>query len=167
LGLFGGLRHAKTAGFGDEGHHVLDASAAAHIGEQDAAAPCGFRIPLHDIKIGTDMGREIHLVDHQQIRPGYGRAALARDFLALAHGDHVDRQVGQIGREGGGEIVAAGLNEDDVQVRVTLVERIDGAQIERGILADRRVRTAAGLNPMTRSDGSACMRTSASASSRV
>jgi hypothetical protein len=29
---------------------------------------------------------------------------------------------------------------------VTLVERIDGAQIERGILADRGVRAAAGFN---------------------
>ena len=55
------------------------------------------------------MRGEIDLVDHQQVGTGDAGAAFARDFLALRHVDHVDRDVGELRAEGGGEIVAAAI----------------------------------------------------------
>jgi len=93
------------------------------------------------------MGRQILLVDHQKVRAGDARPALARDFLALADRNHIDRHVGEIGREGRGEIVAAGFDEHQVEIRNAGVEIGNGPQIDRGILTDRRMRAAAGLHP--------------------
>ena len=71
--------------------------------------------------------------------------ALARDLLAGGHVDHVDREIGQLGREGGGEIVAARFDEHDLELGPLAHDVGHGREVDRGILADRRVRAAAGL----------------------
>ena len=103
-------------------------------------------VALHHVEIDVHIGREIALVDDQEIGARDRRPALARDLLALADRDHIERQVGEVGREGGGEIVAAGFDEDDVEIRKFAVELGDRLQIDRGVLADRGVRAAAGLD---------------------
>ncbi len=70
-----------------------------------------------DFEIGADMRGEIGLVDDEQIGAGDAGTALARDFLALADADHIKRQIGEIGREGRGKIVAARFDENDVEIR--------------------------------------------------
>jgi hypothetical protein len=50
----------------------------------------------------------------ERVMPG---PPFARDLLAARHVDHVDRDVGEFGREGGREIVAAGFDEDEVEAR--------------------------------------------------
>ena len=92
------------------------------------------------------MGREVDLVDDQQVRSGDSRAALARDLVAAGDVDHVEREVGELGRKGRGEVVAAALDEDDVQVGKARRHACDRLEVDRCVLADRRVRAAAGLD---------------------
>src|SRR5204863_2990872 len=85
----------------------VDALAGLKIGEdkgpQAAHAP---RVTVHHLEAGADQGREIGLVDDQEVGAGDAWAALARDLVARRDIDDVDRQIGELGREGGGEIVA-------------------------------------------------------------
>ncbi len=55
------------------------------------ASPHALRILLHYLKAGSDMGREIDLIDHEQIRANNAGSALTRDFLALRYVDHINQ----------------------------------------------------------------------------
>ena len=73
-------------------------------------------------------------------------AAFARDLVAGGDVDHVERQIGQFGAERGGEVVAARFDENDVEVGERAVEARHRLEVDRGVLADRGVRAAAGLD---------------------
>ena len=92
------------------------------------------------------MRREIDLVDHQQVRAGDAGPALGRDLVAGRDVDHVDRQVGQLRRERRREIVAAGLDQHEIEIGKLLPHLGHRREVDRGVLADRRVRAAAGLD---------------------
>ena len=51
------------------------------------------RVGFHHAEVGADVGREVGLVDDEQVALGDAGAALARDLLAGRDVDHVDRQV--------------------------------------------------------------------------
>ena len=67
-------------------------------------------------------------------------------FLAAGDVDDVDRQIGELGREGRGEIVAAGFDQNKVERGKAPAHVVDRREVDRGVLADRGVRTAAGLD---------------------
>ena len=75
----------------------------------------------------------------------YARAALPRDLLPLADADHIDRQVGEIRREGGRE-VSPPLSMKTMSRSGWRCYIGDRCQVDRSVLADRGVRTAAGLH---------------------
>ena len=60
--------------------------------------------------------------------------------------DDVDREIGKLGRERRGEIVAAGFDQHQIERREFLPHVGDGREIGRGVLADRGVRAAAGFD---------------------
>ncbi len=72
--------------------------------------------------------------------------ALAGHVAAAGDVDHEDLGVDQRGREGRGEIVAAGLDQHQVERRVVVLEVLDGQQVGGDVVADRRVRAGAGLD---------------------
>ena len=92
------------------------------------------------------MRREVGLVDDQQVGLRDAGAALARDLLAAGDVDHVEREVRQLGAEGRGEVVAARLDEDHVEVGEALLHALDRLEVDRRVLADRGVRASAGLD---------------------
>ena len=92
------------------------------------------------------MRREVDLVDHQQVRAGDAGAALGGDLVAGGDVDHVDREVGEFGRERRGEIVAAGFDQHQVEIGKFRAHVGNRCEIHRGVLADRGVRAAAGLD---------------------
>src|SRR6185436_9001446 len=94
----------------------------------------------------ADVGREVDLVDDEQVGAEDAGAALPRDLLALRHVDDVDGGVHQLRTEGGGEVVPAALHEDQLEVGEALAQDVDGLQVHGRILADGRVRTATGLD---------------------
>ena len=120
-------------------HNVMNALAAL-------AAAHAAGVGVHHREVGADVGREVGLVDHEQVALGDAGAALARDLLAGGHVDHVDGEVRQLRAEGGREVVAAGLHEHDVRLGKLGQHAVDGLQVDRGVLADRRVRAAAGFH---------------------
>ncbi len=75
------------------------------------------RVALHHAEVGADERGEVGLVDDEQVRAGDAGAALARDLLAGRDVDHVDREVRELGAEGRREVVAAALDEDQVELR--------------------------------------------------
>ena len=79
----------------------------------------------------------------ERVIPG---AAFARDLVAGGDVNDIDRQIGEFGREGRGEVVAPRLDQYQVETRKYSVHLGDGGEIDRGVLADRRVRTAPGLD---------------------
>ena len=65
------------------------------------------------------------------------------------------RAVGQLRREGGGQVVAARFDDHHLQTRKLLFQLGDGGEVDAGILADGAVRAAAGLDaddPVQRQD---------------
>ena len=73
-------------------------------------------------------------------------SAFARDLVAGGDVDDVDRQIGELGGKGRGEVVAAQLDQDQIEIREQAVHLGDGREVDRGILADRGMRAAAGLD---------------------
>ena len=72
--------------------------------------------------------------------------ALARNLVAGRDVDHIEREIGELGAEGRGEIVAAALDENEIEIGKAAVHLGDRGEIDRGVLADRRMRAAAGLD---------------------
>src|SRR5688572_5340472 len=104
-------------------------------------------VSIHDGEIGAHVGREVDLVDDEQVGACDPGAALARDLLALGDIDDVDGGVHQLGAERGGKVVAAALDEEQVQRGKRLHEGAHRLQVHGGVFANGRVRTAARLHP--------------------
>src|SRR3954462_14776945 len=137
----------EPAGLLDEARHRLDALAGAQVREHERArAPHPPGVLLHDEEARADMRREVDLVDDEKVGAGDAGPALARDLLAAGDVDDVDREVGELGREGRGEVVAAGLDENEIEPRKTPHHGVDRGEFDRAVLADGGVRAAAGLD---------------------
>ena len=122
-----------------------DVGAQRDRGHRQRAAALG-RLAHHPLDVGADVGREVGLVDRQQVGAGDAGAALARDVVAGGDVDDEDLHVGQRGREDRGQVVAAALDEDDVQRPGRGLELLDGLEVGGDVVADRGVRAAAGLD---------------------
>src|SRR5690606_28467152 len=114
---------------------------------EGAGAAHPLRVAVHHLKARADQRGEVDLVDHQQVRAGDARAALAGDLVAGRDVDDVDGDVRKFRAEGGGQVVAAAFDQDQVEVGEGAVELVHRRQVHRRILADRGVRAAAGLDP--------------------
>src|ERR1700683_3526108 len=75
----------------DELRDLVDALAGAHISEHERPlAAHALALALHVGQRGAHVGREIDLVDDQQIRARNAGAALGGDFLSGGYVDDVD-----------------------------------------------------------------------------
>ena len=72
--------------------------------------------------------------------------ALARDLVAAGDVDDVDAEIRQLRAERGGQVVAAALDDDEVQLGELARQAVDRVEVDRRVLADRRVRAAARLD---------------------
>src|SRR5260221_1940325 len=142
----GGEYSQHPLGF-NEPDHLLEAVTGLEIGELERPlATHLLRVVGHDLERGADHRREVDLVDDEEIRLRDARPALARDLVARGDVDDVERQVRELRAERGGEVVAARLDEHQVQLGKALRQPRYRLQVDRSVLADRRVRTAAGLD---------------------
>src|SRR6516165_2986653 len=86
------LRQAPLAD--DEGRDLGHALVRLEVREQERPGATHLaRVAVHHVEIGTDQGRQVDLVDHQQVRAGDAGPALARDLLAGRDVDDIDREV--------------------------------------------------------------------------
>ena len=92
------------------------------------------------------MRRQVNLVDDQKVAGADARTALAGDLVSLRDINHKNEHISQFSRKDGGEIVAPGFNDHHFEVRKLTLEVGDRAQVAAGVVANGRVRAAAGLN---------------------
>ena len=112
--------------------HGLGA-AGPQVGEHGRALGTGRgEVAAHALEVGADVRREVDLVDDEQVGLDEPEAALARDVVAGRDVDHVEPVVDEIGGEGGGEVVAAGLDQDDVERAVLALESLGGVDVQDG-----------------------------------
>src|SRR5262249_42695288 len=129
--------------------YVVQAVTSLEVGEDDRLpVSYGSRVTSHHSKVGSDVRREIDLVDDEQIAAGYAGSALARHLVAAGHVDDVDTHVNQLRAERCGEVVAPGFEKDDFDIRKLRAHLVERLVIDRGVLADRGMRAAAGLNAL-------------------
>ena len=106
----------------------------------------GHGVGDHPRHIDADVRRQVGLVHHQQVRPVDTWSALAGDVPAAGDVEHEDLRVHQRRGERRGEVVAAGLDENDVERGEVVLEVLDGQQIGGDVVADGRVWAGAGLD---------------------
>src|ERR1700678_3541514 len=137
----------KPALEAQEGHNRFHPFPYFHVREHEGTALAHHEgVRRHDLERGADVRREIDLVDHEQVRARYARAAFARYFLAARDVDDVDREIRELGGEGRRKVVTPRFDEDQIEVDEALAHFGNCREIDRGVLADRGMRTAAGLD---------------------
>src|SRR5665213_1002548 len=129
------LQHRVEPGFGAQRNEACRCVTASFFG-----------ISGHHAKVRPDEWREIHLVDHEQIRARDAWPALSRHLVAASHVDDKDLEVDKASAEGSGQVVPAGFDEHKVECGEAIYELVDCMEVRRDVVADRRVRTAPRLN---------------------
>jgi hypothetical protein len=133
-------------GVDDVGGDGVDADGVFDLGEDDgplAAHAAG--VAGHDVEVGADGGGEVGLVDDQEVALGEAGAAFARDLVAAGDVDDLDREVGEFAAEAGGEVVAAGLDEEEVGAELAM-EIFEREEVGGDVLADGGMGAAAGFD---------------------
>ena len=76
------------------------------------------------------MRRKVGLIDHEDIGFGDRRAAFSRNFFARGNVDYINGNVGQFGAECRRQIIAAALNQNDLNVRMPAFHFFNRRQID-------------------------------------
>ena len=79
----------------------------------------------------------------ERVIPG---SALARNLVARGDVDHIEADVRQLGAEGRGKVIAAGFDDDQIEIGKFPSHLRDGRQIDGGVLANRGMGAAARLH---------------------
>src|SRR5438552_16645366 len=128
-------------------HHAVGAGSIAKVGEDEGSiAPHPLGVPLHHGEIGADVGREVDLVDDEQIGAGDAGPALARDLVPFGYVDDIDGRVHELRAEGGGEVVSSALHEEHLEGGEAAEQLVRRFEVDGGILADGRVWASARLH---------------------
>lgn len=100
------------------------------------------RIPLHHRDIRAHSLRKINLVHDQQVGACYTGPALAGYLVTTGDVNDVDDEVGEFARVVRGEVIAAGLDEEEVGLELA-VEVLQGEEVGADVFADGGVRAPA------------------------
>ncbi len=93
------------------------------------------------------MGREVHLVDRQEIGLGDAGPVLAGDLVAGRHVDDVDEVVHQGRAEGQGQIIPTALQKDEVRIREAGLHLLEEGEVHRRVFPDGGVGAGPRLHP--------------------
>ena len=148
--------------------HIHEARTALQVREEKRpVASHQLRVAGHDVEVRADVGREIDLVDHEQVGARDARSALARNLVAARDVDDVDRRIDQLRAEARRQVVPplsrktrsrSGWRSPSSSMASKFIE----ASSRIAVCGQPPVCT-----PMIRSEGSAWLRTRNSMSSRV
>ena len=117
--LAGTVRHVEQRVVHDPHGKRVDVMARHAVGEEEgpvAAHEPG--VALHDFEAGPHVGREVFLVDDEDIRLADARPALAGDLVPSGHVDNVDEKIRQCGTERKGQVIAAAFDKADIKKRM-------------------------------------------------
>ena len=110
------------------------------------------RVALHDAQVRTHNLGQVRLVDDQQVALGNTRPSLSRNLVAATDIDDIDDKVGQLAAVVCREVVAAGLDQQQLRAELVVQVRQRG-QVGANVLAHSGVRAAArldGADPLRR-----------------
>ena len=120
--------------------------AMLHLGKNKRSGPAhSYRIPFHHPEVRAHGLGQIGFVDHQQIGLRDAGPAFAGDFVTARDVNDLDGEVRQLPAETRREIVAPGFDEQKLRMEGA-VQFLQRQEVRRNVFADRRVRTAAGLD---------------------
>ena len=137
-------RRRSAAGAAHPRRHLVHAGAVLQVGHHEwTPAARGAYVGGHLLQVHLDVGRQVDLVDHQQVAAGNPEAALARDVATLRHVDHVDLVIHQVGAETGRQVVAAALDECHAGIREAVLEAEQSIRVHGNVIAHRGMRAAA------------------------
>src|ERR1700746_2241976 len=118
----------------DPGHDRVQAEGIAQICEYKWQVASHFpRVALHDFERGTHVRSKINFIYYKQVRASDSGTALARNLIALGDVDDVDPDVDELGAERGCKIIAAALDEDQLEARKRALEIGNRLQVHRSI----------------------------------
>ena len=101
---------------------------------------------MHLHEVDFDVGSEFGFVDDEEIRTHDCGAAFSRNVAALGDIDDVDEDIGELGGEGCGEVIAAAFDEDEFEIEEAGLEVLDCFEIHGNVIADCGVRAASGFD---------------------
>ena len=102
-------------GVEDVGDDVIHARAMLDLGEDDRAGTThGVSVAFHYAEIGAHGGGQIGLVDDQEVGLSDPGTAFAWDLIAAGDIDDINGVIGQLAAEVRGEVIAAGLDQQDL-----------------------------------------------------
>lgn len=118
------------------------------VAEDDGAVAAHFfAVAFHDLEAGADDLGEVDFVDDEEVGLGDTRAAFAGDFVAAGDVDDVDGEVGEFAGVVGGEVVAAGFDEEEFEAVVEANhELFEGVDVDGDVFANGGVGAAAGFD---------------------
>lgn len=141
-----GNAESVLTGVQNVGHDAVDALAGLDLGEDEGSVAAHSQgVTFHDAQVRAYCGREIDLVDHQQIALGDAGAALAGDLVAAGNVDDLNGEVGEFPTEAGRQIIAARLDQEQVrtELRMQVFER---KQVGGDVLPNRGMRASSGFD---------------------
>ena len=97
----------------------------------------------HAPQVDANVGRQVNLVDHQNVALHHARAALAGYVVATGHVDDKQPVIDEIERERRRKIVPAAFDNDEVERVEGFFQQIGGLDVEGWVLADDGVRAGA------------------------
>lgn len=125
---------------------MLDALPILDLSENSRPALAhATRVALHDSQIRANRLSEVDLVDDKQVAARDAGPALARHLVAARDVDDVDDKVGQLARVVRRQVVASGLDQQQVRLELPL-QRLQGQEVRADVLPDGGVRTASCLD---------------------
>lgn len=140
------IRTARLPRTQDHINDVINALPILDLRKDGRPALADLRsVAFHDAQIRAHRGREIDLVDDQQVTARDAGAAFTRDLVTARDVDHVDDEVGQLARVVGSQVVAAGLDQEQVRLELAL-QGLQGQQVGADVLAHGGVRAASGFD---------------------
>src|ERR1041384_2536569 len=126
---------------------ALPSSTVPDVGEAERpVAAHRLRVARHHAEVRADVRREIDLVDDEEVRARDARPALARNLVAAGHVDDVNGGIDELRAEAGGEVVAAALEQNQIEARMPRRHLLDRIEVHRRVFTNRRVRAAARLD---------------------
>ena len=126
--------------------NVLHTNAILHFREDKwSTAPHAFGVAFHHGEVRADGWGEVDFIDDEEVGLSDAGTAFAGDFVATGNINDLDGEIGEFAAEAGGQIVAAGFEEEDVGSELA-VEIFEGEKVGRNVLANGGVRAPAGFD---------------------
>lgn len=129
---------------GDDGVEIVFALEVAK--QEWPRSPLGLRVSLHHAEVGPDEWGEVDLVNDEEIAGANRGSTFSWDFVSFGDIDDVNERIDQLWGKGGGEIVAAAFDEQQLETGEFRLQCTTGLLVHRRVVADRGVRTSAGFD---------------------